>query len=51
MNQPDGQDLLTTNESGIVSGIHEMFERYGPTFVDLAVGRRTDIDALLQFYS
>jgi len=27
-----------------------MFERYGPTFVDLAVGKRSDMNALLEFY-
>jgi hypothetical protein len=28
-----------------------MFARYGPTFVDLATGARTDMTALLEFYS
>ena len=41
---------LTVNESRIIADIHEMFGRYGPTFVDLAVGKRTDMDALLDFY-
>ena len=27
-----------------------MFERYGPTFVDLVVGKRSDMNALLEFY-
>jgi hypothetical protein len=27
-----------------------MFSRYGPTFVDLATGARTDMAALLEFY-
>jgi hypothetical protein len=30
--------------------IRRMFERYGPTFVDLATGARTDMAALLEFY-
>jgi hypothetical protein len=38
------------NESKIVSEIHKVFELYGPTFVDLAVGKRSDMDALLDFY-
>jgi hypothetical protein len=41
---------LTVNESRIIADIHEMFGRYGPTFVELAVGKRTDMDALLDFY-
>jgi hypothetical protein len=32
------------------SEIRQLFERYGPAFVDLAVGKRSDIDALLEFY-
>jgi hypothetical protein len=40
----------TSNESKIVSDIHELFGRYGPTFVDLAAGKRSDVDALLAFY-
>ena len=38
------------NESKVVSEIHELLERYGPTFVDLAVGKRFDMDVLLEFY-
>ncbi len=38
------------NESKVVSEIHELLERYGPTFVDLAVGKRSDMDVLLEFY-
>src|SRR5258708_35304580 len=41
---------LTANESRIIADIHEMFGRYGPTFVDLAIGKRTDMNALLDFY-
>jgi hypothetical protein len=40
----------TASTSQIVSDINEMFERYGPTFVDLAIGKRSDMDALLEFY-
>ena len=39
------------NESKIISDIHKLFDRYGPLFVDLAVGRRSDMDALLEIYS
>ncbi len=31
--------------------IRRMFARYGPTFVDLAIGARADMPALLEFYS
>src|SRR6267143_5963609 len=50
MNRSEQKALLTANESNIVSDIHKMFERYGPTFVDLAIGKRSDMDALLGFY-
>ena len=39
------------NESAILAEIHEFFSRYGPTFVELAVGERSDLNALLKFYS
>jgi hypothetical protein len=39
-----------SNQSKAISEISELFERYGPTFVDLAVGKRSDMDALLEFY-
>ena len=38
------------NQSKAISEIRDLFERYGPTFVDLAVGKRSDMDALLEFY-
>src|SRR6266852_5911470 len=41
---------LPVNECKIVAEIHEMFGRYGPTFVDLAIGKRSDMNALLDFY-
>ena len=50
MNQAEQNASLVPNESKVVSEIHELFERYGPTFVDLVVGRRSDINALLEFY-
>ena len=37
-------------ESAIVAEIHEFFSRYGPTFVELADGERSDLSALLEFY-
>jgi hypothetical protein len=39
-----------SNRSKAISEIYELFERYGPTFVDLAVGKRSDMNALLEFY-
>jgi hypothetical protein len=39
-----------SSRSKAISEIHELFARYGPTFVDLAVGKRSDMDALLEFY-
>jgi hypothetical protein len=41
---------LSSRRSQIVTEIHKVFESYGPTFVDLAVGKRSDTDALLNFY-
>jgi hypothetical protein len=40
-----GQD-----SAGIISDIREFFERYSTTFVDLALGKRSDLNALLSFY-
>ena len=39
------------DESAIVAEIHKFFSRYGPTFAELAVGKRSDLNALLNFYS
>ena len=50
MNQSKQKGTSTASTSQIVSDINEMFERYGPTFVDLATGKRSDMDALLEFY-
>ncbi|HXM65141.1 MAG TPA: hypothetical protein VN911_00280 [Candidatus Acidoferrum sp.] len=38
------------NEPAILAQIHEFFSRYGPTFVELADGERSDLNALLEFY-
>src|ERR1700732_2689210 len=38
------------NESAILAKIHEFFSRYGPAFVELADGERSDLSALLDFY-
>jgi hypothetical protein len=38
-------------DSKLVSEIREMFDRYGRTFVELTDGSRSDLDALLDFYS
>ncbi len=50
MNHSEQETASSANDSQIVSDIHEMFERYGPTFVDLVVGKRSDMKALLEFY-
>jgi len=38
------------NEPAILSDIRKFFVAYGPTFVELADGERSDLDALLDFY-
>src|SRR6202795_2763552 len=38
------------NDSAIVTEIRKFFSGYGPTFVELADGERSDLDALLDFY-
>ena len=38
------------NESAILADIKKFFSRYGPTFVELADGERSDLNALLDFY-
>src|ERR1700726_2088125 len=38
------------NEPAILSNIRKFFVAYGPTFVELADGERSDLDALLDFY-
>ena len=50
MDRSKQNGTLTPSTSKIISDIKEMFERYGPTFVDLATGKRSDMDALLEFY-
>jgi hypothetical protein len=37
-------------ESAIVAEISKFFASYGPTFVELADGERSDLSALLEFY-
>src|ERR1700719_5390920 len=38
------------NDSAIVAEIRKFFSSYGPTFVELAHGERSDLNALLEFY-
>src|ERR1700686_2523285 len=38
------------NESAILAQIRKFFSSYGPTFVELADGERSDLNALLDFY-
>ena len=42
--------IRAPGETGIAADIREHFQRYGSTFVDLAIGKRSDMEALLQFY-
>jgi len=42
--------VTAPSQSRIVAAIHELFEHYGPTFVELAIGKRSDLNALLDFY-
>jgi hypothetical protein len=42
--------VSTPGEAEIISQLREFFQRYGATFVELAVGKRSDVDALLEFY-
>jgi len=50
VNQSKQNGTSTASTSQIVCEINEMLEHYGPTFVDLAIGNRSDMDALLEFY-
>ena len=50
MDQSRQNGTSTASTSQVVSDINEMLERYGPTFVNLATGKRSDTDALLEFY-
>src|ERR1700719_5399216 len=43
--------LDAPSQSKKIPEIREFFDRYGPTFVDLADGERSDLNALLDFYS
>ena len=42
--------VAVPNESAILAEIRKFFSRYGPTFVELADGERSDLNALLDFY-
>ena len=42
--------VTAPSQSRIVAEIHELFEHYGPTFVELVIGKRSDLNALLEFY-
>jgi hypothetical protein len=45
------QDTLQVpGDAEIISQLREFFQRYGATFVELATGKRSDVDALLEFY-
>ena len=50
MDQSRQNGTSTASTSQVVSDINEMLERYGPTFVNLATGKRSDMDVLLEFY-
>jgi hypothetical protein len=42
--------VTVASQSKVVAEIQKLFEHYGPTFVDLAIGKRSDLNALLDFY-
>ncbi|WP_166360321.1 hypothetical protein [Pseudomonas akapageensis] len=42
--------IWVAGEAEIISRLRGFFQRYGATFVELAVGKRSDMDALLEFY-
>lgn len=42
--------IAGSSELKNIAEIHELFAWYGPTFADLVVGKRSDTEALLQFY-
>jgi hypothetical protein len=44
------QSDVAAAESKIEAHLREFFRGYGATFVDLAIGKRTDIEALLDYY-
>lgn len=46
----EGQSRVDAAQSQIEPHLREFFIRYGETFVDLAIGKRADVDALLQYY-
>ncbi|MDL2410091.1 hypothetical protein PY650_31640 [Rhizobium calliandrae] len=50
MNQAAKRTSSIAAEPKVVSAIRELFKSYGPTFVDLANGKRSDVSALLNFY-
>jgi hypothetical protein len=50
MNPIAKQATPDSTESTILPEIRELFKSYGPTFVDLAIGKRSDMNALLDFY-
>ncbi|MDM0071769.1 hypothetical protein [Variovorax sp. J31P207] len=42
--------ISVPGEVAITSQIREFFQRYGATFVELAIGKRSDVNVLLEFY-
>src|ERR1700719_4169345 len=42
--------VVASSRSEIISEIHELFKRYGPAFVDLVDGTRSELKTLLDFY-
>jgi hypothetical protein len=48
---PAASNMMNTSSTpAIVADIRDFFGRYGSAFVDLAAGKRSDLDVLLQFY-
>lgn len=44
------ETISAPGDAEVISQLREFFPRYGATFVDLAIGKRSDLDALLEFY-
>ena len=51
MSVPSREVTRTADAQRIVTDIQAMVRRYGQTFIELVVGKRSDTDALLDFYA
>jgi hypothetical protein len=51
MSVPSREVTRTAEAHRIVTDVQAMVRRYGQTFIELVVGKRSDTDALLDFYA